>query len=173
MVAELFHGTPMNEWGICVKRWPWAFIRGFAAGSLVLIISGCIAIGWYQAQGEQLRPTLKLIESTVPAGGHLGFYQGYVPPQRCPQETVRMVWRQKTPTEREIYPLPDFNVVPNIWDGRSVVLLKLPDDIAPGQWFYTRETAQWCSWWNTFTRPVVTRTHDVPFEVVARGIPKG
>ena len=171
MVAEYFHDAKI-KWGDCIRRQPWAFMRGFIAGSIILVGAIGMFIGYEQTQQTQLRPTLKLIENTVMAGGHLGFYQGIVPAQRCPQETVRMIWRQRTPTEREIHPLPDFNVVPNIWEGRSVVYLKLPDDLAAGEWFYTRETAQWCSWWNFFTRPLIIRTSDVPFQVVARGIPK-
>ena len=172
MVAEFFHGAQVR-WGDCIKRQPWAFMRGFVAGSIILVGAIGMAIGWEQTYTEEFKPTLRLVEDTVMVGGHLGFYQGVIPPQRCPQETVRMIWRQKTPTEREIYPLPDFNIVPSIWEGKSVVFLRLPDDIVPGPWFYRRETAQWCSWWNFFTRPMLTRTNDVPFTVVARGFPKG
>jgi hypothetical protein len=173
MVAEFFHGTPINEWGTCIKRWPWVYIKGFVFGSVVFITISAVVIGWQQDGGNDYRPTLKLVESTIFPGGYLGFYQGATPDRRCPQETVRMVWRQKTPTEREVYPIGDFNVVPNFWEGRSVVFIQVPHDLPPGDWFYLRETAQWCSWWSFMTRPKISRTTDVPFTVVPRGNPKG
>jgi hypothetical protein len=166
MASELFHGAPLMAWGDCIRRWPARFWLGVAMG---LALSGCVAVtalSWTQYHAPQLRPTLSLVKSTIAPGEYLGFEQAIVPPQRCLQENVRMIWRQTSSGVREIYPLPDFNQIPNIWEGRSVIYLRIPETTEPGDWFYTRETAQWCSWWSLVSaKPYITRTADVPFTV--------
>lgn len=165
MVAEFFHGQTLML-GDCIRRWPARFWIGAGVGLSLCALVALAVLSWAQYNAPQLRPTLSLVKTTIAPGEYLGFEQAIVPSHRCLQENVRLIWRQKTPDLREIYPLPDFNVAPNIWDGKSIVYLRIPEATEPGQWFYTRETTQWCSWWSLFTaKPDITRTRDVPFTV--------
>jgi hypothetical protein len=155
-------------WGDCIRRNPARFWLGCVAGLMLSAGVALAAISWSQYSLPDFVPSLKLVETTIAPGDYLGFEQAASPSYRCVQETVRLIWRQKTPTTREIFPLLDINIVPQIWDGKSIVYLRIPENTAPGEWFYTRETAQWCSWWSlVLAKPRISRTPDIPFTVVS------
>ena len=153
----------------CIKRRPGVFFLSFIGG---IIFAALIALFAWQMAREVTPyslPTLRLVNTEIKVGGALGFYQSSRVPSYCPQETMRVIWAWTDESQRvrAIWPLSDSAPVPPLWNGQSIVYIRLPRDIAPGAYFYVRETQSYCSMFSWFLgRPSVERTLDLPFTVV-------
>lgn len=147
---------------------PKPFWVGLIGGLLILTVAAMVVLGAIQTMQPTLRPSLTLAADTVTTGEYLGFVQGLNPAHRCVEESVRVVWRWDAEKKRPIVtPLADFNPIPNMWKERAIIQLKLPENLPPGEYFYRRETAQWCSIFNFLFGPTINETPDIPFRVVA------
>ena len=153
-----------------MRQYPVVFWRNFGLGALAAVALVVGAIGYYQVVTPVLRPTLQLVSDVVPAGGSLGFVQAQQPARACPQESSRIIWWWETPDRQRAQMQARSNVspTPRVWDGPTVVNLPLPSNLAPGTYYYMRETTSWCSVFNyLLARPTIERTASVRFEVVS------
>lgn len=142
-------------------------LAGVALGVLMLTTAYTVA----QLFIPFHRPTLQLLSDQVPAGGYLQFVQATTPPKSCSQEQSRQIWRWETPEkERRIsFLLSDANIPPPLWDGPTVITVRIPLETSPGEWYYVRTSETWCSLLNYVFGATRSRTPDVRFTVLPAG----
>ena len=171
MVETLSHrqGLSMLLHEDCRKKYPKQYWAGAATAGAVMVIVFLSIVAIVQAYPPFFRPTLQLVNDTLMPGGNLAFVQSTSAPRHCPHQTVRAMWRWEdaSKTRRVVLHLSDFNLLPRVWDGPTVIALPIPATTSPGEWFYFRETKSWCSLWNYIAGPSVQHTLDVPFTVRA------
>jgi hypothetical protein len=152
----------------CVQQHPGRFAVGImagVAGTLFAVVAVTTTVNVYTPFH---RPALQLESSVVEAGGHMGFEAAVPPAKACPQEQTRVLWKwDETKKRRRIYPLSDANPIPRLSNDPMIVMVSVPRDVPPGDYYYARQSQTWCSWVNHVFGPTIESTRDVPVRIVS------
>ena len=162
----------------CIRRAPWSFARGVAIGCLLAGLSLPVISSIMHTMAPNEPPKVRLVSGTIEQGGALAFEALAQPWLSCPENTRRVAIQPLRPGggligPLRIVPLTDTAALGTRYTPGSVVLIPLPEQVAPGDWYYKRYTMAWCTLADLILGPRMIETDPVPFTVIPRGAPPG